>query len=76
MWKFFKKIFGHNNPVVSLGLPSIISAFIFLGNLGVTVSSGKIDSLEFHQLMTAASGIQMLILAIAICALKEKKKEK
>jgi hypothetical protein len=60
------------NPLFSLLLPTSIGGLSFFGNLFNALSDGKIDSNEFHQLMSSADVVQMILLLIIMIALKKK----
>lgn len=65
-----------NNPLLSLLYPTVLSGINFLGNLAAAMSDGEIDAKEFHQLMSSASLLQVLVLILVIIALKIRKAEK
>lgn len=56
----------------AVGLPAILSAANFAGNLFLAMSDGVITQQEFHNLMTSANGIESVVLIIAWLALRKK----
>lgn len=67
---FFHFIREHITKAV--GLPAILSAANFAGNLFLALSDGVITKQEFHNLMTSANGVESLVLVVAYMALKKK----
>jgi len=63
-----------SNPFTSLFIPTTLGGMSFIVNLSIALSDGKIDSNEFHQLMSSSSGLQTVILVIIMAALKRENK--
>lgn len=55
-----------SNPASIILVPSLLSAFTFFGHLVSALSDGVIDNQEFHQLMSTANGVEMVILFLII----------
>lgn len=62
-----------NHAGKAIGVPTALSALTFFGNLALALSDGVIDDTEFHNLLTSASGVEMLLLGVLMLALKKKK---
>ena len=62
-----------SNPLLSICIPAFMSSLTFFGNLIASLADGQIDDVEFHNLMSTANGIEMIVLMIIIIALREKK---
>ena len=62
-----------NKPVAALLLPTGLGGLNFLGNLLIALSDGDLDGAEIHNLMSSASGVEMLLLIIIILVMKKSK---
>lgn len=60
-------------PFLSLVIPTSLGGLSFLSNVLSALTDGIIDTAEFHQLLTGASGLQMFLLVLIMSALKHDK---
>lgn len=67
--KFVKK-----NPTAAVATAGGLGSADFLTNLMIALSDGKLDSNEIHQLMSCASGIQLVFLCLVLIEFQRKKK--
>lgn len=56
----------NKKPVTFLALPTILSILSFIGGVLVSMSDGEIDSIEFHNLLSSANGIESIILLVFV----------
>ena len=64
-----------DKPIAALLVPTGLGSLNFIGNLLIALSDGDLDSIEIHNLMSSASGIETLLLVIIIIVLKKNKKD-
>jgi hypothetical protein len=69
------KDFFNKNTIFSLFVSTGIGGLSFFANLFVALSDGKIDTTEFHQLMSSANGLQTIILLLVMFALNKNDKK-
>ncbi len=63
------------NPFFALVFPTGLGGMDFFVHLFNAMSDGNIDPVEMQQLITSASGLQIVLLLVIMLALKEKKKK-
>jgi hypothetical protein len=66
------KDFLSNEPSKALGLPTLLSAGQFCMNLLHSLSDGSLSADELQSLINGASGIETIILALAMWLLRKK----
>lgn len=69
----FIKSLIKKHPFFSLIFPTSLGGLSFFSHILSALSDGIIDSSEFHQLLTGASGLQMFLLMIIMAALRHDK---
>jgi hypothetical protein len=70
--KGLASIFFQQKQSAALSISSVMSLLSFLGNLGTSLSDGKIDGNELHNLMLSANSIELVILFGLLIAMKYK----
>lgn len=60
-----------NKPIIALTMPTILGLLQFGAHVVIVLSDGHIDSQELHSLMSTASGLQAVLLAFIMVALKK-----
>lgn len=69
----FIKSLIKKHPFLSLILPTSLGGFSFISNILAALTDNVINSIQFNQVLTGASGLQMFLLVIIMAALRHDK---
>lgn len=62
-------------PLLALSAPACLSLVQFIAHVIVALDDGRIDSAEFHSLMSSASGFEVIILGVLMIVVKKTRKK-
>lgn len=62
-----------DNHFIALIVPTLLGLVNFFVNIVIALSDGVLDTQEMHQLLSSASGAQLIMLLIVLLAMKRKK---
>lgn len=63
-----------NNLTKVIGVPVVVNSMSFLALLFQSLSDGVIDETELHNLLTAGSGIDLIVLVFVMAVMKVRSK--
>ncbi len=64
------------NPVCALILPVLMGTGGFFTNLIVALDDGTLDTVELHQLLSGANGVQTVVLICIMVLLKNQQRKR